>query len=92
MGFSDMIEKNNHSQIIQKTHDYFVTNSMISDCYFYLGYVNKENFIKIKNSLNRNQDLIHVLKTAFDIEADSNVLLQQAELIQNSCNALLALE
>ena len=65
---------------------------MISDCYFYLGYVNKENFIKIKNTLSRNQDLIHVLKTAFDIEADSNVLLQQADLIQNSCNTLLSSE
>lgn len=89
MGFSDMVEKNNHYQIIQKTHDYFVKNSMISDCYFYMGYLNKENFIKIKNTLNRNQDLFHVLKTAFDIEADSNVLLQQADLIQNSCNVLL---
>lgn len=89
IGFSDMIEKNNHSQIIQQKHDYFIKNSMISDCYFYLGYINKENFIKIKNTLNRNHDLIHVLKTAFDIEADSNVLLQQADLIQNSCNTLL---
>ncbi|KEQ55697.1 hypothetical protein AAA799N04_01923, partial [Marine Group I thaumarchaeote SCGC AAA799-N04] len=87
-----MVEKNSHSKIIQQKHDYFVKNSMISDCYFYLGYVNKENFIKIKSTLSRNHDLIHVLKTAFDIEADSNVLLQQADLIQNSCNALLALE
>ncbi|KER06917.1 hypothetical protein AAA799E16_00263 [Marine Group I thaumarchaeote SCGC AAA799-E16] len=92
IGFSDMVEKNSHSKIIQQKHDYFVKNSMISDCYFYLGYVNKENFIKIKSTLSRNHDLIHVLKTAFDIEADSNVLLQQADLIQNSCNALLALE
>ena len=92
IGFSDMVEKNNSSQIIQKTHDYFVENSMISDCYFYLGYVNKENFIQIKNTLSKNHDLIHVLKTAFDIEADSNVLLQQADMIQNSCNTLLTLE
>ncbi|MHA7734701.1 hypothetical protein [Nitrosopumilus sp. S6] len=90
MGFSDMVEKNNHSQIISQKHEYFVKNSMISDCYFYLGYTNKENFIKVKNNLSRNPDLIHVLKTAFDIEADSNVLLQQADLIQNSCNTLLA--
>jgi len=89
VGFSDMVENNDHSQIIQQKHDYFVKNSMISDCYFYLGFVNKENFIKIKNTLSRKPDLFHVLKTAFDIEADSNVLLQQADLIQNSCNALL---
>ena len=89
MGFSEMVEKNNHSQIIQKTHDYFVKNSMISDCYFYLGYVNKENFIKIKNTLNKNHDLIHVLKTAFDVEADSELLKQQSDLIKESCNSIL---
>ncbi len=89
IGFSDLVEKNNHSQIIQQKHDYFVNNSMLSDCYFYFCYLNKENFIKIKNSLNREQDLIHILKIAFDIEADSNLLLQQAEQIQKSCNDIL---
>ncbi|WP_428324601.1 hypothetical protein [Nitrosopumilus sp.] len=89
IGFSDMVEKNNHSQIIKKTHDYFVKNSMISDCYFYLGYVNKENFIKIKNNLSRNPDLIHILKTAFDVEADLELLKQQSDLIKKSCNTIL---
>ncbi len=89
IGFSEMVEKN-HSQIIQQKHDYFVKNSMISDCYFYLGYINKENFIKIKNTLSKNPELTHVLKTAFDIEADSNILLKNVELIHNSCNVLLA--
>ncbi len=89
IGFSDLIEKNNHSQIIQQKHDFFIKNSMLSDCYFYFCYLNKENFIKIKNSLNREQDLIHILKVAFDIEADSNLLLQQAEQIQKSCNEIL---
>ncbi len=89
IGFSDLIEKNNHSQIIQKKHDFFVKNSMLSDCYFYLGYINKEIFIKIKDTLNRDQDLIHILKIAFDIEADNNLLLQQVELVQKSCNEIL---
>ena len=89
IGFSDLVEKNNHSQIIQQKHDFFIKNSMLSDCYFYFCYINKENFIKIKNSLNREQDLIHILKVAFDIEADSNLLLQQAEQIQKSCNDIL---
>ena len=87
--FSDLVEKNNHSQIIQQKHDFFLKNSMLSDCYFYFGYTNKENFIKIKDTLNREQDLIHILKIAFDIEADSNLLLQQAELVQKSCNDIL---
>jgi len=84
-----IVEKNNHSQIIQQKHDYFLKNSMLSDCYFYFGYINKENFVKIKNTLNRKQDLIYILKIAFDIESDSNLLLQQAELVQKSCNEIL---
>ena len=36
IGFSDLVEKNDHSKIIQKKHDYLVKNSLISDCYFYL--------------------------------------------------------
>jgi len=89
IGFSDLVEKNNHSQIIQQKYDFFLKNSMLSDCYFYFGYINKENFIKIKDTLNREQDLIHILKIAFDIEADSNLLFQQAELVQKSCNEIL---
>ena len=52
IGFSDLIENNNHSELIQKKYDYFLNNSMLSDCYFYLGYINKENFIHIKDELN----------------------------------------
>ena len=91
MGFSDLVEKNNHSQVIQQKHDFFVKNSMLSDCYFYLNYINKENFIKIKGTLHREPDLIHILKIAFDVEADLNLLLQQAELVQKSCNEILEL-
>jgi hypothetical protein len=89
IGFSDLIEKNNHSKLIQQKYDFFLENSMLSDCYFYLGYVNKENFVKIKDNLNKEQDLIHILKIAFDIEVDSNLLQQQAEVIQSTCNAVL---
>ena len=86
IGFSDLVEKNNHSKLIQQKYDFFLKNSMLSDCYFYLGYVNKENFVKIKDTLNRNQDLIHILKIAFDIEVDPNLLLDQSEIIQSSCH------
>ena len=89
IGFSDLIEKNNHSQIIQQKHDFFVKNSMLSDCYFYLGYVNQENFMKIKETVSREPDLFHILKIAFDIEADSTLLRQQSEIIQKSCNEIL---
>ena len=64
---------------------------MLSDCYFYLGYVNKENFVKIKDTLNRQQDLFYILKVAFDVEADSHLLQQQSELVQKSCNEILGI-
>ncbi len=91
IGFSDLIENNNHSKIIQQKYDLFVKNSMLSDCYFYLGYINKENFVKIKDNIDEQPDLIHILKIAFDIEADSNLLENQVKLIQKSCNAIFGL-
>jgi len=91
IGFSDLVENNNHSKIIQEKHDLFIKNSMLSDCYFYLGYINKENFVKIKDKIDSQPDLIHILKVAFDIEADSNLLEHQAKLIQKSCNTILGL-
>lgn len=89
IGFSDIVEKNNHSLIIEAKHDYFVKNSMISDCYFYLGYINKENFLKIQDSIEKQPDLIHILKISFDVEAEQNLLMQQAEKVKNSANDIL---
>ena len=89
IGFSDLIENNNHSELIQRKYDYFMKNSMLSDCYFYLGYINKENFISIKDELNKREDLIHILKIAFDIESESNLLLHYAETVQISCSQII---
>lgn len=90
MGFSDKVNKNTQTKNIQKNHDFFVKNSMLSDCYFYLGYVNKENFYKIKNDLDRHPEFIHILKIAFDIEADPQLVLQHAHLVEKSCKDLVA--
>lgn len=89
IGFSDIVENNGHSQIIQKKYDFFIQNTMLSDCYFYLGYINKKNFMRIKDKIERQQDFIHLLRVAFDIEGDSNLIAQQANLIQNSSNSIL---
>lgn len=91
IGFSDFVEKNNHSKIIQKKHELLVKNSMLSDCYFYLGYINRDNFVRIKDTIDRQSDLIHILKVAFDIEADSNLLENHTKLIQKSCSSILTL-
>ena len=91
MGFSDEIKNNTQTKNIQKNHDFFVKNSMLSDCYFYLGYVNKENFYKIKNELDHHPEFIHILKIAFDIEADTQLILQHVRVIENSCKNLIKL-
>src|SRR5437879_12142022 len=61
IGFSDMVEINNHSKIIQHNYDYLVQNSLLSDCYFYLVYINRNNVIKSKDTLHRNLKYIHLL-------------------------------
>ena len=89
IGFSDIVENNNHSLLIQQKHDYFVKNSMLTDCYFYLGYINKENFVKIKDLIEKRPDLIHILKVAFDVEVDIHLLEQQAYNVQKSAREIL---
>ena len=89
IGFSDVLTNSSFSSLIRKKHDYFVSNSMLADCYFYLGYVNRNNFIIIKDRLNREQDLFHILKIAFDVEADSSNVLLQSETVKNSANSIL---
>ena len=90
IGFSNFVnEHDKFDEIIYKKYNFFVENSMLSDCYFYLCYVNKENFTQIKSTLDKNPDLIHILKIAFDTESDSNLLLDQADLISKSSLTIL---
>ena len=91
MGFSDMVEQNGHSKIIQQKHDYLIKNSLMADCYFYLGYINRNNFIKIKDTLSRKPELIHILKVAFDVENDMARLEQQADILHQTSNDILLL-
>lgn len=92
IGFSDMTENNNHGVIIQKKHGYLVENSLLSDCYFYLGYLNKNNVLSIRDSIHKKPELIHVLKTALDLEHDQTKLEQQATLIHKIANNLIHLQ
>ena len=88
MGFSDMIENNSHSKIILQKCNYMIDHSMFSDCYFYLGYINRNNFIKIKD-LHRRPELIHILKTGFDLESDITKIESEANKLQQVTNSLL---
>jgi hypothetical protein len=90
-GFSDMIEKNKNSIIIEKKANYLIQNSLLSDCYLYLNYQNRNIFYKIKNSLNTNLDKIYVLKTAFDLTNTPSELLSSIDSMNDITNALLTL-
>ncbi len=92
IGFSDMTEDNNSGVIIQKKYEYLVANALLSDCYFYLGYVNKNNVLSIRDDIHKRQDLIHVLKTALDLEHDPTKLEQQAAHLHKTANNLLHLQ
>ncbi len=89
MGFSDMIENNGNSSIIKRKYDYLSENSLLSDCYFYLGYINRNNILKIKNRIHKNQEYIHVLKVALDIESDPLVIEKQASALLQRINEIL---
>ena len=90
IGFSQKIEKNQHGIIIQAKHDYFIRNSMLADCYFYLTCINHANFISVKDTIHRTPDLIYILKIAFDLENDPEKLRQNTAIIHKTCNELLS--
>ena len=90
MGFSEMIHEKNFSEIIQKKHDYLVKNSLFSDCYFYLLYINRNNVIQIKNELNKKPELIHVLKVAFDLDSDLIQTENQTNILHKVANELIS--
>ena len=90
-GFSDMVENNQNSKIIEKKVDHLIENSLLSDCYLYLTYQNKNNFYKIQDSLNVNSDKIHVLKTAFDLTNTVSELRNSIDSMFDVTNSLLGL-
>jgi len=90
VGFSDLIEDNSHSKIISQKYRYMIENSLFSDCYFYLGYINRNNFIKIPD-LHRKPELIHMLKTGFDLESDTTKIESEANKLHQATNSLLSL-
>ena len=89
-GFSDMIENNQNSSIIEKKANYLIQNSLFADCYLYLIYQNRNNFYKIKDSLDKNSDKIHVLKTAFDLTITSSELSGTIDSLSDISKTLLS--
>ena len=77
------------SKIIQAKYDYLIQNSLLSDCYFYLGYINRNNIMKIKDNIHRKPELIHILKIGFDIENDSTKVERNIRLLRKAANELI---
>ena len=89
-GFSDMVAKRSgYGRMITRKHDFFVREAMLADCYFYLGYINKEMISRARNVLARSPELIHILRVAIDVETDSLLLDKNVKLILGSCRILL---
>ncbi len=86
IGFIEMTNIYDTSLISSK-FDFFISNTMFASCYFYLGYLNRNNLANIGTGT--NPDLDHLLKTAFDIDADSNQTIKNLDVIHNSCVSLL---
>ena len=89
VGFSNMVENNGNSDIITKKYEYLVENSLLSDCYFYLGYVNRLNLLRVKNQIHKNPEFIHVLKIGLDLEHDLMEIDNQATTLLQSTNEIL---
>ena len=90
IGFSDLVEDNFHSDAISRKYRYLIGNSLFSDCYFYLGYINRNNFKKIQD-LHRKPELIHLLKIGFDLESDTIKIESDTNNLSQATNSLLSL-
>ena len=86
IGFLNMTSPSKTS-LIRSKFEYFMSNSMFAHCYFYLGYLNCKSLTSLGTRL--DPDMIHVLKTSFDIDADPNQTTKNLDLIQDSCVSLL---
>jgi len=65
-----------------------IENSLFSDCYFYLGHINRDKFKNIQD-LHRKPELIHILNTGFDLESDITKIESEANKLQQVTNSLL---
>ncbi|MCY3853907.1 MAG: hypothetical protein OXF28_03780 [Thaumarchaeota archaeon] len=78
------------SKIIQTKYNYMIKNSLLSDCYLYLMYINRNYLIEMKNKIHSNNvDIYYMLKNGFDIDNDKIELHTRIKLVQNTADYLL---
>ena len=89
IGLAGLVGKDNYSKIIQQKTNYFIEKSLFADCYFYIGYVNRNNFYRVRNSLDAYPEMIHILQIAFDLEHNNSRLEADIESLISVTQILL---
>ena len=89
IGLSDLVEKNDISKIIAHKINCFIEKSLYTDCYFYIGYLNRNNFYRIKDRLSEYPEMIHILKTGFDLEYDNSTFEADIQSLTDVSQILL---
>ena len=89
IGLAGLVGKDRHSKIIQQKTNYFIEKSLFADCYFYIGYVNRNNFYRVRNSLDAYPEMIHILQIAFDLEHNNSRLEADIESLTSVTQILL---
>ena len=89
IGLAGLVGKDRYSKIIQQKTNYFIEKSLFADCYFYIGYVNRNNFYRVRNSLHVYPEMIHILQIAFDLEHNSSISEADIESLISVAQILL---
>lgn len=89
IGLAGLVGKDNYSKIIQQKTNYFIEKSLFADCYFYIGYVNRNNFYRVRNSLDAYPEMIHILQIGFDLEHNNSTLEADIESLTHVTQILL---
>ena len=89
IGLAGLVGKDRYSKIIQQKTNYFIEKSLFADCYFYIGYVNRNNFYRVRNSLDAYPEMIHILQIAFDLEHNSSISEADIESLISVAQILL---
>ncbi len=89
-GLSDEAEGNGRSRIIRAKAAYLIRRSLLADCYFYLGYVGRNNLVMVKDGIASRPGMVHLLRVALDLEADPAAVERHAGALHEAVNRMLS--
>lgn len=89
-GLSDMTEGNGRSAVIRAKADYLAGAAMRADCYFYLCHVCRGILARHAGLIAGRPDLVHVLRTALDAEADLQAVERNVAAVRLAAERMLS--